>query len=748
MAEEENNSEEEVAKETTLQDMVEQLSESNILQKSLQESSMETTKVLTSIAKILQAQLDLSEQQKLDEGREFGKPSGDDKPSKSPFEKLEMPTSVAEGFGMGGAFLVGSIKGFLQEVRGWFTKRTKEVKGFTSKTMRTLSNTWKFMKQDFSRMISAIGNLVTKAFKFIAQPLYDLRATFSAGGKIDKMLKGFVQFFKLWQGFFVALTRVATRIIAFIVAPIIGVMHAIEEFNSQESLMAGLVAGALGFITGVIKFMIVELADLVKSVLSWIVEKIFGDGNPFSKFLDSFSFSELFVEGMHLIRDWILSIPEYFMDALKRGRESGLGMAGLTSVLLSDLGGFVANLFGFLSEMFYQGLMKIPGMLATVQFAEDFGKAVVESLKDAWKALKGYFNKAVDWVVGLLDKVSFDFDSNDMVKVFTDFYDDMIKGFSKFFGRAWDSIKKIFGIEDTAAIPMSSQGGTPQGAAQGGSTWYNPSTWSGGDDKEDAAPPPVETPEAQYYTPAELKDMDMTDLEMASLSADPTNAALAKEEMNVRLGQAGAHKVATTPDKPDTSHLRFNAVTGETIDTSKSYAASMGQDLGGSSMGTGGYANPEDAAEGQAVKDAANAEHKLAYDRRQAEKKLLKIPETIRRAKPEPVSIPDFRLRERDRARAAGRYVSSVYKSEVSPLIEAPTGGSAVSQGQALQSGTSNMKDAKSKQQQGGSPIIVSSPNNSQTSNSKVSNNYTSSNVAAHDVYDPMTRYQPGTANW
>ena len=731
MADEENNSEEEVAKETTLQDMVEQLSESNILQKSLQESSMETTKVLTSIAKILQAQLDLSEQQKLDDGRDFDKPSSDDKPSKNPFEKLEMPTSVAEGFGMGGAFLVGSIKGFLEEVRGWFTKRTKEVKGFTSKTMRTLSNTWKFMKQDFSRMISAIGNLVTKAFKFIAQPLYDLRASFSAGGKIDKMLKGFGQFFNLWKGFFNALTRVATRIIAFIVAPIIGVMHAIEEFNSQESLVAGLVAGALGFITGVIKFMITELADLVKSVVSWIVEKIFGDGNPFSKFLDSFSFSELFVEGMHLIRDWILSIPEYFMDALKRAMPSS-GISGITNVLIGDLMGFVGNLFGFLSDLFYQGLMKIPGALATVQFAEDFGKAVMESLKDAWIALKGYFNKAVDWVVGLLDKVSFDFDSDDMVKVFTDFYDDMIKGFSKFFGRAWDGIKKIFGIEDTVAIPMSSQGGTPQGAAQGGSTWYNPSTWGGGDDKEDAAP--VETPEAQYYTPAELKDMDMTDLELASLSADPTNAALAKEEMNVRLGQAGAHKVATTPEKPDTSHkadmgistaekpdtshLQFNAVTGETHDTSKTYAGSVGS-TDFSSM------SPEEQS---------------AYD------EFKQIPEGVRRAEPHiqqrrtnPYSMG---LRSRVQTRKELR------SYQVNPLIEAPTGGSAVDQGQALQSGTSNMKDAKSKQQQGGSPIIVSSPNNSQTSNSKVSNNYTSSNVAAHDVYDPMTRYQPGTANW
>jgi hypothetical protein len=293
---------------------------------------------------------------------------------------------------------------------------------------------------------------------------------------------------------------------------------------------------------------------------------------------------------------------------------------------------------------------------------------------------------------------------------------------------------------------MSSQGGTPQGAAQGGSTWYNPSTWGGGDDKKDAAPDP---------TLAAIKTIAKTSTPEEAAQAE-VNAAASKKKRDQVLAGSTPEEIAqikadmgiSTAAKPDTSHLRFNAVTGETIDTSKSYAASMGQDLGGSSMGTGGYANPEAAAKGQAVKDAANAEHKLAYDRRQAEKKLLKIPETIRRAKPEPVSIPDFRLRERNRARAAGRYVSSVYKSEVSPLIEAPTGGSAVSQGQALQSGTSNMKDAKSKQQQGGSPIIVSSPNNSQTSNSKVSNNYTSGNVSAHDVHDPMSRYQPGTANW
>ena len=190
--------------------------------------------------------------------------------------------------------------------------------------------------------------------------------------------------------------------------------------------------------------------------------------------------------------------------------------------------------------------MKIPGMLATVQFAEDFGKAVMESLKDAWIALKGYFNKAVDWVVGLLDKVSFDFDSDDMVKVFTDFYDDMIKGFSKFFGRAWDGIKKIFGIEDTVAIPMSSQGGTPQGAAQGGSTWYNPSTWGGGDDKKDAAPDP---------TLAAIKTIAKTSTPEEAAQAE-VNAAASKKKRDQVL--AAKHTRRNLMHHDQSRHGYFN----------------------------------------------------------------------------------------------------------------------------------------------------------------------------------------------
>ena len=61
---------------------------------------------MTSIAKILQAQLDLDEQKKLKEGRQLDKVSDDDGGGFK-FDKLEMPTSVAEAFG----FILGAFVG-------------------------------------------------------------------------------------------------------------------------------------------------------------------------------------------------------------------------------------------------------------------------------------------------------------------------------------------------------------------------------------------------------------------------------------------------------------------------------------------------------------------------------------------------------------------------------------------------------------------------------------------------------------
>ena len=99
--------------------------------------------------------------------------------------------------------------------------------------------------------------------------------------------------------------------------------------------------------------------------------------------------------------------------------------------------------------------------------------------------------------------------------------------------------------------------------------------------------------------------------------------------------------------------------------------------------------------------------------------------------------------------RKAKSMVSDMYGDVVSPLLEASTGGSAVNQGTALQDGTSNLKNAKSKSAHPFLPIVVSTPNNSQTTTNNVSNTTSGGGASPIDTHDPFSKYAPlGTSNW
>jgi hypothetical protein len=121
-----------------------------------------------------------------------------------------------------------------------------------------------------------------------------------------------------------------------------------DDFKNQEGgFLSKFIAGAFGFIKGAISFIITDFLDLIKSAVSWIIEKIFGKDNPVTKFLDSFSFTELFVKGIDIIRDFFLGIPKYFTDAFKMGG----GVFGALGILVDDIIDSVKNIFGFLGEI-------------------------------------------------------------------------------------------------------------------------------------------------------------------------------------------------------------------------------------------------------------------------------------------------------------------------------------------------------------------------------------------------------------
>ena len=627
MADEENNSEE-VAKETTLQDMVEQLSESNVLQKSLQESSLKTTEVLTSIAKILQAQLDMEKSKKLDEGRDFDKPSSGGGGSDFKFDKLEMPTSVADGLGMAIGALYGSVTGFFSELRLIvnkgivdITKVTKKLKNVFARSklgqmFKGISDTIKgflsvlrnlFVQTKFGQMLQGINNSIktffgtigsifknfnTKIsvvfakevakmrndarfalkvlqsvggkiaafFNFFIDPIRDMLKMIpkpGGGGVVSKSFEAIGKFFKMFHTFFRSIGRVLARV-AYPITIVMGLFEAvntaIEDFDSQKGgFLTKFIAGAFGFIKGAVSFMITDFLDLIKSAVSWIIEKIFGEDNPVSEFLDSFSFTELFQKGIDIIRDFFLSIPKYFENAFAKGG----GVFGMLGVFAKDILGTVTHILGFLGEI---------------------------------------LGKIGDYV---MDKIP-------------------------------EPLLKMFGITRTPTTEKES--------------------WEGPEVKEDTA---EEKPKRR---------------------ARPKSSSWEKlyGSKNDELSE-----VQVTAKRKEM--MQFESVP------------------------TGIRAE---------YKSPASALTPLGIDRK------------------------------------AKSMVSDMYGDVVSPLLEASTGGSAVNQGTALQDGTSNLKDAKSKSAHPFLPIVMSNPNNSQTTNSTVTNNHTVSNTTPWDAHDPMTRFQPGTANW
>jgi len=714
MAEETNNSEEEVATEITLLEMVGQLQDANQLQKSMQESSLETTKVLTSIAKILQAQLDLDEQKKLKEGRQLGAAPTDDGGSFK-FDKLEMPTSVADtlGFILGG--IVGAITGFFSELRflvnksnvditkatkklknifaetklgqmfksindsikgffggirsaiaNQFMESTKGIRGGISKAIQSVKSFFspvtksltaigemfsKFgtkitgifasevakMRNDarialkgiksvgkgISTTLNFFGKMISGFFNFFIDPIKDVLKMLpkpGGGGVVSKSFEAIKKFFKMFKAFFSSIGRVLARV-AYPITIVMGLFEAvstaIEDFDSHKGgFLSKFIAGAFGFIKGAISFMITDFLDLIKSAVSWIIEKIFGKDNPVTKFLDSFSFTELFVKGIDIIRDFFLGIPKYFTDAFKMGG----GVFGALGILVDDIIDSVKNIFGFLGEILGK-----------------FGDYVLSKIPDP--------------------------------------------------------IKKLFGIGtsggdslDQAGADLTSPTGTPSASAAS-ATKVQPSQEAGG--------ARVTLPSGKISVGGNKGTVTNAD----GVTRDLTKEEIADVRMPIEARDSDEHLLAK------------KEMHQSTIDKNAGDDSSMSR-------------RKTSSAKAEIRKIDKEIELRASLSAQGSPKKIGNG--TIATALNPPMMLL-----------SSGNVPSPTLLGNE---------GSAVNQGQALQSGTSNLNDAKSRQQSAPPMMLSNSPNNSQTSNSNVSNNYTTSNVTAWDRYDPFANQMPSNA--
>lgn len=138
------------------------------------------------------------------------------------------------------------------------------------------------------KFVGGIRSTITGAFKPITNTINYLRTTFpaifSAFGTLGRLLG--------WP-------------LTIIIGLVSGIKASIAKFSEGD-----LLGGGIAFITGAINGAVLSIVDMFKNGISWLASKLFGEDNPVTTFLNSFSFEELFTTFMTNVETFIRSIPE------------------------------------------------------------------------------------------------------------------------------------------------------------------------------------------------------------------------------------------------------------------------------------------------------------------------------------------------------------------------------------------------------------------------------------------------------
>jgi hypothetical protein len=231
----------------------------------------------------------------------------------------------------------------------------------------------------FLKSIAGLGN-----FADIKKSLPDLKALQGLKNLLsDKIVKPFQNFINGIRGVgqstsvlgktlarFFGAFKIIGRFIAFPLTIIMGIIDGFKGLQAGADRQLGLfdkiIGGTIGAITGVLKGLVAMPLDLIKSAVSWIAEKIFGEDNFLTKFLDSFSFSDMFqmvgdriadsfVKFFNGIIYWFSDIKEKLMKPFEEGFSlSGIIEFGasLPSILVGGIFDFVKNAASSLLDLF------------------------------------------------------------------------------------------------------------------------------------------------------------------------------------------------------------------------------------------------------------------------------------------------------------------------------------------------------------------------------------------------------------
>lgn len=279
--------------------------------------------------------------------------------------------------------MVTFIEGVIDAVKSRVTKIGSSVAGFFEESIAKFKKYFSFFEEsDIGKKLKSIGTFISDTVGKFIQPFKEAFTGLSQEGAVMKFVEkiktffgGIGEYLEKFSKVFGAVSRIVSKI-AYPLQIIMGLWDTVKgamEGYEKEGIFGAIQGGITGLINGV--FM--SFFDLVKDGISWILEKIgFKDA---AKFLDSFTFSDLFSSLMDKIFHPIRTLQEAF-DKLDLKTLVFEPMAKAWSFLNESLGGIPQKIADNINEYIITPLSR--AFEPVVGFFKDVATKLISFFKD------------------------------------------------------------------------------------------------------------------------------------------------------------------------------------------------------------------------------------------------------------------------------------------------------------------------------------------------------------------------------
>jgi len=320
-------------------------------------------------------------------------------------------------FGKGGKVskFFTSIKAFFLESKAFKTisNMIDTAKGAIAKAMKPVKTAFTTMKTQFTSFITKIKSWI----KLITGPIDSIKKILGVGAKTGGggmgFLKGFKTFFKIFKTFFAKLF-VPLQVIISLVE---GFFEAKDAADKSEGMAATFFNSIIGFFGGILDGLIFGMLDLIKDGISWIAG--FLGFEDVEKFLDSFSFSDMFNEFLDDVYKWFnllfsdpvkaltdlfagyfgaaLSVGDFIVDMLKKPLVHIMNLFGWDDAAAAtekfSLSGWVMGKWEDVKAWF-------TGIFSWTKSAgatEEGGWSIMKFIDTVWTKVKTWFTDLLTW---------------------------------------------------------------------------------------------------------------------------------------------------------------------------------------------------------------------------------------------------------------------------------------------------------------------------------------------------------------